>query len=231
MRDVFWYAFNVWQAIKLMPAECYFPICRVMRSRAAGDLVRRLLKPLAEALETLSGERRAQERPSASSRIAFRVFALMLVALFAYEASGSEVRDGVGCPGSLPDLYKKVSPAVVSITAAPVSPFRVGEPIGRIVGSGFLFDAAGLVLTNAHLVFGQATISATLNDGRVVPAQLVGADPVLDVAVVRLSRSTGERFPVLKLGDSDHALVVRRYSQSAIRSAFNRPLRRELSRP
>ena len=204
MSDAVRYAFNVWQAIKVIPADCYVPICRVMSSRA-GDRVRRLLKPAGEALETASRERRVQGRPSASSRSAFRVFALVL-ALFACEVLGSEARARDACPGSLPELYKKVSPAAVSITAAPVNPW-VGEPIGRVVGSGFLFDTSGLVLTNAHLVFGQATISVTLNDGQVVPAQLVGADPVLDVAVVRLSRSTGERFPVMELGDSNHALV------------------------
>jgi|GEM_PF-744765 len=204
MRDALHYVFNRWRAIKVMPAECHFPAsrsCAPVPEGTAGD-------GFSKRLATRSSqEPRAQERPSASSRSPFRAFALLLAAIFACEASGSEARARDGCPGSLPELYKKVSPAVVSITSTPVNPYRVGEPMGRIAGSGFLFDAAGLMLTNAHLVFGQQTISVTLNDGQVVPAQLVGADPVLDVAVVRLSRSTGERFPVVKLAEYDHALV------------------------
>ena len=111
------------------------------------------------------------------------------------------------CPGSLPELYDKVSPAVVSIYATSVNPYNLADPFTRIGGSGFIIDASGLVLTNSHLVFGQQTISVTLDDGSVLPASLVGADPVFDVAVVRLSKVADAKLAVMDLGDSDRALV------------------------
>jgi S1-C subfamily serine protease len=90
------------------------------------------------------------------------------------------------CTESIPDLFERVSPAVVTITAITVDPYNLQERVQTVIGSGFVIDAKGLVLTNAHVVFGRKAIMATLDDGVVVPADLVGADPILDVAVLKL---------------------------------------------
>jgi S1-C subfamily serine protease len=111
------------------------------------------------------------------------------------------------CPDSLPELYERVSPAVVSIAAASVNSYDVNEPITRVVGSGFIIEASGLILTNSHLVFGRQAISVTLDDGTVLPAKLVGADPVLDIALIRIPPPTSGTLPVAELGDSDRVVV------------------------
>jgi serine protease Do len=68
-------------------------------------------------------------------------------------------------------------------------------------GSGFIIDAAGFILTNYHVVEGADRITITLGDGRVFKADLVGIDPAIDVALLRIP-VTGT-LPVAPLGDSD----------------------------
>jgi S1-C subfamily serine protease len=79
--------------------------------------------------------------------------------------------------------------------------------VDRVVGSGFLFEKSGLILTNAHVVYGRQTIAATLDDGTMVPAQPVGADPIFDIAVVRIPKPETGTHPVIPLGDSDKLQV------------------------
>ncbi|MEY3750610.1 MAG: hypothetical protein RLZZ186_1029 [Cyanobacteriota bacterium] len=71
----------------------------------------------------------------------------------------------------------------------------------RGMGSGFIIDAQGLVLTNAHVVEGSSRVTVGLSDGRRVEGTVVGADPVTDLAVVRLAGSGS--WPVAPLGNSD----------------------------
>jgi S1-C subfamily serine protease len=72
----------------------------------------------------------------------------------------------------------------------------------RGLGSGFIIDPAGLVLTNAHVVAGSSRVTVGLSDGRRVEGTVVGADPVTDLAVVRLAGGGGG-WPVAPLGNSD----------------------------
>jgi S1-C subfamily serine protease len=82
------------------------------------------------------------------------------------------------------------------------------ERFNTVTGSGFIISTDGLVLTNAHVVFRHQGISVTLDDGRTTPAKLLGADPILDLAVLRLLLpSTTPQFPMLALGDSDTTRV------------------------
>lgn len=83
---------------------------------------------------------------------------------------------------------------------------RRGQPeeIERGVGSGFIIDSSGVVLTNAHVVEGATTIYVTLTDKREFKAKLLGADKRTDLAVLKID-STG--LPKLPLGDSSKVRV------------------------
>jgi S1-C subfamily serine protease len=106
------------------------------------------------------------------------------------------------CNTALPTLYQQVSPAVVFISAVSVASVHPGERVGTVVGSGVLMDGEGLILTNSHVVFGRRAISVTLENGYTTPAQLLGADPILDVAVLRIPVPDAG-LPKATLGDSD----------------------------
>jgi S1-C subfamily serine protease len=96
-----------------------------------------------------------------------------------------------------------VSPGVVSIAATSVNPYRLSDRVSHVVGAGAIIDRAGLVLTNSHVVFGRQSIQVTLADGTALPAEVVGADPIFDIAVVRVPVPLGTRLLTLPLGDSD----------------------------
>jgi S1-C subfamily serine protease len=107
-----------------------------------------------------------------------------------------------GCDIALPVLYQQVSPSVVSISAVAIASRQPGERVGTVVGSGVLIDNEGLIVTNSHVVFGHRAISVTLDTGYTTPARLLGADPILDVAILRMpTPDTG--LPKATLGDSD----------------------------
>jgi serine protease Do len=113
----------------------------------------------------------------------------------------------VPCKETTPELYRRVSQSVVSITATSINPYDSFDRMVRQMGSGFIIDPAGLVLTNSHVVFGQQIITVTLDDGSTLPARMVGADPLLDVALIRIVPPPSGTLPAAKLGDSEHLLV------------------------
>jgi serine protease Do len=76
------------------------------------------------------------------------------------------------------------------------------EPIRQGTGSGFIIDPKGLVLTNNHVVEGAVAILVRMDDGRSFDAEIVGRDPLTDVALIRLKGKV-ENLPTVKLGDSD----------------------------
>ncbi len=73
------------------------------------------------------------------------------------------------------------------------------------MGSGFIIDSEGHVLTAEHVVHDADEIEITLPDGRSFPGEIVGRDPYTDTAVVRIVE--GEDLPVMILGDSDDLQV------------------------
>jgi S1-C subfamily serine protease len=111
------------------------------------------------------------------------------------------------CTESLPDIFDRVSPAVVSISATSINPYRLSERVSHVTGSGVLIDPSGLILTNSHVAFGRQSITVTLDDGTRVFATLVGADPIFDLAVLRIPRPSRGVLPTVSLGDSDRTRV------------------------
>ena len=111
------------------------------------------------------------------------------------------------CSESLPDMFDRVSPAVVSISAMSINPFRLSERVSHVVGSGVLIDTSGLILTNAHVAYGRQSITVTLDDGSRLAARMIGADPIFDLALLRVTPPASGRLPTLALGDSDRVRV------------------------
>jgi S1-C subfamily serine protease len=107
----------------------------------------------------------------------------------------------------MPDLVMHISPAVVSIAATAINPYQVEGRVIHSAGSGFLFDPKGLIFTNAHVAYGFHLIRVTLADGATATAQLIGADPLFDLAVLRIPPPPHGEFPIVVLGDSDRLRV------------------------
>lgn len=74
------------------------------------------------------------------------------------------------------------------------------KEVVRGVGSGFITNSNGQILTNAHVVDGADTVTVTLKDGRTLKGKVMGEDPVTDVAVVKIQ---ADHLPVLALANSD----------------------------
>jgi serine protease Do len=70
------------------------------------------------------------------------------------------------------------------------------------VGSGFIIDGSGDIITNRHVVQGATKVTVTMNDGKEYPAHVVGKDAQTDVAVVKLEKAPSN-LAVARLGDSD----------------------------
>jgi serine protease Do len=105
------------------------------------------------------------------------------------------------CNQTLPELFKKVSPAVVFISTISIDPFKLNNRVNTAIGSGFIFGDEGLILTNSHVVFGRQAIFVTLDDGRKYAGHLLGADPIYDLAILKIPNAPMD-LPRAVLGDS-----------------------------
>jgi serine protease Do len=143
-------------------------------------------------------------------------------------ASGSEAlaADIPMVPASFSELAEKVSPAVVNIRTVKTvkgesrsrGPFGEDDPMKdffdrffgpdsspdfkqRSLGSGFIIDAKGYVVTNDHVVEDADKIKVFLKDEKEYDAEIVGRDVNTDVALIKITSE--ENFPVARLGNSD----------------------------
>ncbi len=73
------------------------------------------------------------------------------------------------------------------------------------MGSGFVIDATGVIVTNNHVIDGAETIEARFHDGKILKAELVGHDPKTDLAVLRVKPEAP--LPTVAFGDSDKLRV------------------------
>jgi 2-alkenal reductase len=115
--------------------------------------------------------------------------------------------------GTLEQVYARVNPSVVNIqvvtrAAGPVS-FR-GSPSGQGIqeglGSGFVWDTQGHIVTNNHVVEGADEITVIFSNGNEYSAKLVGTDPNADLAVIKVEAPAGDLQPVA-LADSTQVRV------------------------
>jgi S1-C subfamily serine protease len=95
-------------------------------------------------------------------------------------------------------VVAKVRPAVVQV--------NVTSQQGSGLGSGVIIDARGYIITNHHVIDGAKTIQVMLYDGSILPAQLVGASPLDDLAVLKVTPGK-TKLTVATLGDSSQLRV------------------------
>ena len=131
-------------------------------------------------------------------------------------------------PNSFADLAEKLMPSVVNISTTtivttqtnpfpfqfpPGSPFEdmfkeFGTPQKRkssALGSGFIINKKGIVVTNNHVIQGAEDIIVRVNGDKEYKAKVIGADPLSDIAVLQLE--TKETFIPVRFGDSDKARI------------------------
>src|SRR5262249_19991143 len=137
-------------------------------------------------------------------------------------------------PATFADLAAKVTPAVVNISSThheasggdqPDVPFDFppGSPFEQFfkhfrehrkqdsgqdmtaLGSGFVIDPTGYIVTNDHVIDGATEIHATLASGKDYPAKLIGADKKTDLALLKID--AGSVLPYVSWGNSDAARV------------------------
>jgi S1-C subfamily serine protease len=100
----------------------------------------------------------------------------------------------------------RVKPSVVSISVEVTQTDFLGRQTrGTAAGSGFIFDSRGYILTNNHVVENATHILLTMDDTRRFEAELVGRDPLTDLAVIKFTEDM--EVPALPLADSDELRI------------------------
>ena len=154
-------------------------------------------------------------------------FKFLFLALF-FTFSVSTLSNSKSIPASFADLAERLMPSVVNISTTqtvvtntnpfpfqfpPGSPFEdmfkeFGTPQERkssALGSGFIIDKKGIVVTNNHVIQDAEDIIVRVNGDQEFKAKVVGADPLSDIAVLQLE--TSEKFIPVSFGDSDKARI------------------------
>ena len=147
------------------------------------------------------------------SKIAVVIAALLVIgAAFAVGTSVHLVANTASAAPTLysqdttTSIYNNAAPAVVEINITQTVNTVFGNSTQEALGSGFLVDNQGDILTNNHVVDGATTVQVTLTNGNTVNGKVLGTDPVDDLAVVSVDPSAVAGITPLKFGDS--SLVV-----------------------
>jgi S1-C subfamily serine protease len=106
--------------------------------------------------------------------------------------------------GVVPAVAEAVTPSVVRIDVSSERTDAAGLGAAAL-GSGVIYRSDGYILTNHHVVVGASDVTVRLSSGDILPAEIVGTDPLNDLAVLRVA-STG--LPAINLRPTDEPLVV-----------------------
>tara|TARA_Y100000741_G_scaffold82055_1_gene60158 strand:- start:398 stop:1807 length:1410 start_codon:yes stop_codon:yes gene_type:complete len=148
---------------------------------------------------------------------------------FLFILNFSTISKSQSIPASFADLAEKLMPSVVNISTTqtvvtrsnpfPNFQFPPGSPFGDMfkefgvpqerqtsaLGSGFIIDEKGIVVTNNHVIQDAEDIVIRVNGDKEFKAKVIGADPLSDIAVLQLE--TKEKFIPVKFGNSDNARI------------------------
>ncbi len=151
---------------------------------------------------------------------------ILLLILFSINIQNTS--SAANMPASFADLAEKLMPSVVNISTTttvttrsnpfpfefpPGSPFEdmfkdYGTPQKRqtsALGSGFIIDEKGIVITNNHVIQGAEDVFVRVNGEKNIKAKVIGADPGMDLAVLQIE--SDQKFTPVKFGDSDTARI------------------------
>jgi S1-C subfamily serine protease len=104
------------------------------------------------------------------------------------------------------DIYRTAKEATVNITSIVIQEdWLYGAYQAEGAGSGFIINPDGRILTNYHVVKGNAQLTVTLNDKKTYKADVLGVDKRNDLALIKIVAD--KKLPALPLGDSDHLVV------------------------
>ena len=154
-----------------------------------------------------------------------RIFNFGLILILLLFPSNYSIAKNI--PNSFADLAEKLMPSVVNISSTqtvktttnpfpfefpPGSPFedmfkefnRPTERKATALGSGFIIDKDGIVVTNNHVIQGAEDILVSV-DGSEYKAEVIGKDPYMDLAVLKIE--SDEKFQPVSFGDSDKARI------------------------
>ena len=153
----------------------------------------------------------------------------ILFLTFLFILNFSTISKSQSIPASFADLAEKLMPSVVNISTTqtvvtrsnpfPNFQFPPGSPFGDMfkefgvpqerqtsaLGSGFIIDEKGIVVTNNHVIQDAEDIVIRVNGDKEFKAKVIGADPLSDIAVLQLE--TKEKFIPVKFGNSDNARI------------------------
>ena len=155
-----------------------------------------------------------------------RFIKILLLLLFSINIQNTT--NAANMPASFADLAEKLMPSVVNISTTttvttrsnpfpfefpPGSPFEdmfkdYGTPQKRqtsALGSGFIIDEKGIVITNNHVIQGAEDVFVRVNGEKNIKAKVIGADPGMDLAVLQIE--SDQKFTPVKFGDSDTARI------------------------
>jgi S1-C subfamily serine protease len=110
---------------------------------------------------------------------------------------------------TISDIYGSAKRGVVQVLATSVvsdNPF-FGAQQARVLGSGFVIDKSGHVVTNYHVIEGASKVEVSFSGNDEMPATVVGKDPSTDIAVLRIKGAQGRALTPLELGSSDAVRV------------------------
>ncbi len=109
--------------------------------------------------------------------------------------------------GALEAIYKQVSPSVVNINVVlQTSGFNAQGGNGAL-GTGFIWDTQGHIVTNNHVIDGATSIEVNFPDGSIYTAKVVGTDPYSDLAVIKVDNVPAELLKPVTMGDSSKVQV------------------------
>ncbi len=154
-----------------------------------------------------------------------KFFSFLIFFYFIFNIEGN-AKDA---PSSFADLAERLMPSVVNISTSqtvvtksnpfpgfefpPGSPFEdmfkdFGTPQQKkayALGSGFIIDSSGIIVTNNHVINDAEDILVRFEDGQEYEAKVIGADPLSDLAILKIK--SNKKFKPVKFGDSDKARI------------------------